>query len=525
MAGWVMLMITLIVGFDHQAAVAQQQGGTLRVIDVSEPTTLNPGLTTSFQTLAVTTKIFSGLLEYDWEFNPKPSLAERWSASSDFREFTFHLRRGVTWHDGKPFTSADVKFSFEQVLSRFHPRARSILTALDRIDTPDPHTVKLKMKQPHRALLKLLLASEAPILPKHLYEGTDISKNRHNVEPVGTGPFKFVEWVRGSHIVLAQNTNYWKPGLPRLERVVFQVIPDQATRVAVMERGDADFAPLSAVPLYEADRLSKLPNLAVTTKGYEAFAAVVRLEFNLRRPPFNDVRVRQAIAHALDKDFVRQTIWSGFGKNATGPISSVLRDFYNPNVPNYPLNLKKAEQMLDEAGHPRRSHGTRFTLELTYLPYREEFGRLADYVKAQLAKVGIAVKIHQYDFATWINKVYTQWDFDADVTQLLNFPDPVSGVERGYTTKGTVKGLPWANSMGYSNPVVDDLFARAAVEIDAKKRKDLYFQAQEVLVREVPAVWLVEIPYLTVMNKDLEDVVTSPWGLYDSFDRAYFKRR
>jgi peptide/nickel transport system substrate-binding protein len=324
--------------------------------------------------------------------------------------------------------------------------------------------------------------------------------------------------------VLERNPQYWKPNLPYLDRIVFQVVPDQSTRVAVMEKGDADLSHLSAIPFHEAQRMGKLPHLALTTKGYEAFSGVAHVEVNVRKPPLNNVKVRQALAHALDKEFVRQTIWFGFGRIATGPINSNLKEFYNPNVPRHDYDQRKAEQLLDDAGFRRGPGGTRFSLNVTYNPFRDEYARLAEYVRTQLDRIGIAVRVQTYDNATWLSKMFTQWDFDLDANLLNNFPDPSSGVERGYTTKGTQKGVPFANSMGYSNPVVDELFARAAVEPNARKRRELYHQAQEILVREVPALWLLEIEWVTVMSRDLENVVTSPWGLYDSYDEVYFKK-
>ena len=506
-------------------APAPQRGGVLRMIDASEPRTLNGGLTTGFSELTVSTKVFSGLLEYGWDFAPRPSLAEKWSISDDLKTFTFQLRRNVQWHDGKPFTSADVKYSFEEVLRRFHPRARSVLNPLDHVDTPDPFTAIVRMKQSHPAFIKLLGASEAPILPKHLYDGTDPRQNPYNAKPVGTGPFRFVEWQPRSHVILERNPSYWRPNRPYLDKIVLQIVPDQATRVAIMEKGDADLSHLSGIPFHEAERMGKLPHLAVVTKGYEAFSGVAHVELNVRKPPLNNVKVRQALAHAVDKEFVRKTIWFGFGRVATGPINSVLKDFHNPAVPRYAYDLKRAEQLLDEAGFPRGAGGTRFPLNVTYNPFREEYARLAEYLRAQLDRVGIAAKVQTYDALGWMSKVFTDWDFDLDANLLNNFPDPSSGVERGYTSKGTQKGVPFANSMGYSNPTVDELFARAAVETNAKRRRDLYNQAQEILVREVPALWLLELDWVTVMNKELENVVTSPWGLYDSYDEVFFRKR
>ncbi len=516
------LAVTALIPAATPDVAAQQRGGVLRIVFNPEPPTLNPGITSALPTQLVTTKVFNGLLEYDWSFNPKPALAERWSISKDGLVYTFHLRQGVTFHDGKPFTSEDVKFSFEEVLKTYHPRAGIFLRTLERVETPDPHTAVLVFKQPSPALIRLLFGADAPILPKHVYGGGDIRKNPYNVKPVGTGPFKFGEWVKGSHIVLVRNEQYWKPGLPYLDRIVVQTVPDQSSRVAVMEKVDADLSPWSTIPNFEVKRLEKLPHLRVETRGFEAYSAVQFIEINNRKPPLNNVKVRQAIAHALAREFILQNIWFGLGKLAAGPVASGMKDFFNPSVPRYEYDPKKAERLLDEAGYPRASDGVRFRVSQLFTPSGEQWVRLAEYIRAQLGKVGVAVTTEPLDYPTYLSRVFTQWEYDISAGWSLNFSDPIL-LERLYTTRAIRKGVPFSNSMGYSNPEVDELFTRAAVEFDPKKRADTYRRIQDMLVRDLPVVWLLEFQFTSVIKKGFEDVVTSPWGTLDSFDRVYWK--
>lgn len=500
---------------------AQARGGTLRIIYPQEPPHLNPAITVTFPTLILTTKIFNGLLEYEGDFKPKPSLAERWSVSNDGRTYTFHLRKGVTFHDGKPFTSADVKFSVE-LLRRHHPRAILFLAELDRVETPNANTAVVVFKKPLPGFIRMLGASELPILPKHVYSVGDIRSHAANQKPVGTGPFTFADAVKGSHVSLARNESYWKSGRPYLDRLVLQFVPDPAGRVAVIEKGDADLAPWSSIPNVELTRLSKLPHLEVTTRGYEAFATVLYVEMNTQRPPFKDVRVRRAVAHSLDQRAIRQSIWFGLGKPASSPMTSVMGAFHNPNVTEYKYDLKKAEQLLDEAGLRRAPDGTRFRITQYTLPYGEEYARVGEYIKAQLAKIGIVVNTEPMDLPTYLKRVYADYDFTLHSTFFSNFVDPIMGLERYFHSGAIRKGVPFVN-ITYRNREVDALLDSARIEVDASKRKQMYDKAQDIIVADAPFVFLLEVQWTTVAKKDLANVVVGPWGVYDSFDEMYWR--
>src|SRR5215472_17491191 len=220
-------VLALLVGSPSvEARQAGRFGGTLVIATNSDPGTLNGGITTSSPVHTVADSIYNGLVRLDAQLNPAPDLAESWTISPDGRIYTFHLAHGVVWHDGQPFTSADVKFTYEQVLLKYHARTRGGLEGvLQSVDAPAPDTVVFRFKRPFGALLQRADVTEAPILPKHLYDGADILQSPHNAAPVGTGPFKFKEWTRGAQIVLVKNENYFKKALPVLDQVVFRVSP------------------------------------------------------------------------------------------------------------------------------------------------------------------------------------------------------------------------------------------------------------------------------------------------------------
>ena len=300
-------------------AFADDAKKTLRITIIPEPPSLNAAFNTAIMVQQISTKMMDGLLAYDKTFEPMASLATAWTVAGDGLSIAFKLRPGVKWHDGTSFTSADVKFTFEEVLKKHHPRGRATFANLTEVETPDPLSATMKFSKPAPYAMAALSASESPILPKHLYEGSDLPGNKLNNAPVGTGPFKFVEWQRGSYITLARNPDYWVKGKPEFEAMIVRFIPDAGARAVAFETGELDIGGTDPIALADLDRIKGLPNLAVTTDGYAIFGAMYYFEFNMRDPQFKDVRVRQAIAHAINRDFVAKNVWFGYGSAATSP--------------------------------------------------------------------------------------------------------------------------------------------------------------------------------------------------------------
>ncbi len=507
------------------AQVTPKSGGTLTLSFHPEPVALTTIATTAVPTALVSSKIFESLLAYEWGMKPVPSLAESWTLSPDGLTWTFKLRKGVKFHDGKPFTSADVKFSVEKVIRPLHSRGRTNFRDLKSIDTPDESTVVFHLSAPQGYFLSVFQPTEVPIFPKHLLEHEpDIKKSAFHSKPVGTGPFKLTEWARGSHLVLSKNAEYWKAGRPYLDRIVYKVIPDGGARVAALETGEVDLAPAGAVPEPEIPRLIKLAHLTSTEKGYEALGPILWLELNLRDKPLNDVRVRRAIAHAIDKKIVVETIWFGVGWPATGPIVSSNQAMYNPNVTKYPYDLAVAERLLEEAGYKRGAGGVRFELTQDFLPYGENWVRLAEYIKQQLGKVGIKVTTRASDLPGWLKRIYTDWDYQFTSTFTHNYADPAIGVERAYVSGNILKGVPFTNSMGYANPEVDKLFAQAGREMSPAARAQAYKRVQELLVNDLPVIWLMEMGTVSVFNRRIENLFRGPIAMYSSFDEVWLSK-
>lgn len=492
-----------------------------------EPPTLASYDNTSGPIGQVAPKVYDGLLEYDMDLKPLPGLAKSWEVSPDSKTVTFKLQEGVKFHDGTPFTSADVQFTIMDVLKKVHPRGPANFQEVEAVDTPDAHTAIFRLKHPAPYMLKALSAYESPMLPKHLFAGTDLRNNPHANNPIGTGPFKFVEWQRGQYMRFDRNPNYWRPGRPYLDRVVARFIGEAQTRTAAVERGEVTFAGYGAVPNIDARRLSKNPALTVTTKGYEMDSPLLELEFNCRRKPFDNQKVRQAIAYAIDREFVIKNIWFGYGKPATGPISSNLAPtgIYTSDVMRYdvPNRMDLANKLLDEAGYPKKADGTRFEMVHDITPYGEEWRRFGEYVQQALAQLGIKASLRYEDVATWLRRIYTNYDYDLTSDWIKTFGDPVIGVQRQYLSKSIRKGVPWVNGTRWTSPEVDKLLEAAAIEPDKKKRAGLYQQFQKTVVEASPIIWVSEMQFTSVYNNKFHDLIVSPFGVNTSFDGVWTK--
>jgi peptide/nickel transport system substrate-binding protein len=507
------------------AASAQKRGGTLVMLVQPEPPTLASYISTSGPIGQVSTKVYEGLLEYDFSLRPIPGLAESWTVSADGKTVTFKLQKGVKFHDGKPFTSADVQFSILEVLKKGHPRGINTFREVSAIDTPDPQTAVFRLQNPAPYLLMALSGYESPILPRHLFEGTDIKASKYANAPVGTGPFKFVEWQRGQFMRLDRNPDYWRPGRPYLDRVVARFVADSGTRTAAMEKGEAHVGGFAAVPYSDVKTLARLPHIEATTKGYEMQSPIVELDFNTRRAPFDNVKVRQAIAHAINRKTVIENVWFGFGKPATGPISSnfAVTGLYTPDVRKYdvPNGIEVANRMLDEAGFKRGAGGTRFEIVHDLTPYGEEWQRFGEYVQQVLAELGIKASLRHEDVPTWLKRVYTDYDYQLTNNWIQTLADPVIGVHRLYHSASIRPGTVFVNGTRWSSPRTDQLMDQATVELNPARRGALYKEMQQLVVEASPLVWVHELQFVTVYNKGFKDLIVSPLGLYAPFDRVW----
>jgi peptide/nickel transport system substrate-binding protein len=506
-----------------KAAETPRRGGTLVIGQFPEPPHLTVAFASSGPGNNISPKIFDGLLTYDHELGPQPQLAESWVVAPDGLSITFKLREGVKWHDGKPLTAEDVSFSLLEIWRKLLARGRTTFAVVEAVETPDPLTVVLRLSAPAPYILNGLTSHLAQVLPKHLYDGTDIAKNPANVAPVGTGPFRFVRWERGSYLRLERNPDYWDQPKPYLDQVVFRFLPDAAGRAAALETGEVQLVAETGIPGSDLRRLARQPEITVETKGYNYIAPITFLVFNLDRKPFDDIRVRRAIAHAIDRDFLIRNVWYGYGKPATGPLPQGLSSFYSADVPIYAFDPERAKALLDEAGLRPGADGVRLAFTHDSLPYGEQYQRTGEYLRDALGRIGIKVELRSQDYGSYVRRIYTTRDFDTANYLISVGPDPAIGAQRLYWSAGFQPGVAFSNAAHYANAEVDQVLEAAQVETDPVRRKDLYNRFQSMVQEDLPQIPLVAIDQITVTNSRLRDHTTVAEGVKASLADAYFR--
>lgn len=517
-----LLMTTFLATVLAAQAQTPIRGGTLVVVsNPGEPAVLTAAFNQQGAVSAISTKIFDGLIHFGEDFKLEPELATSWEVSPDGKTVRFKLRPNVRWHDGKPFTSADVKFSFDEVWRKIHPRGRATFAAVESVETPDPLTVVFKLRNPSGVVLRALNSGESQVIPKHLYEGTDIVQNPWNAKPVGTGPFRFKEWVRGDRIVLERNPDYWDAGKPYLDQLVYRVIPDATARYAAFDTGAVQYGVLMPISINDLERAQKNPKLRVEFRGYDWLGSSVAVDFNVRKPPFNDVRVRRAVAHAIDLQALSKVTTRGVAKPGTSPVLSTQGRFYTTDLPAYAFDIKQADRLLDEAGLPRRADGTRFAVTLDWLPFGESYLRYGEFIKQSLRRVGIDVTIRGQDLPQFMRRVYSQNDFDFIVTHRTAMGDPQIGTDRVFWSKTILKDVPWSNGSGYSNPAMDGLIEAAHEAATEERRVELYKKVQRQAQADLPSFTLLENRMYTIASQRLKGLAIGSDSAYDSLKNAW----
>lgn len=510
------LALSIAIGTLLTAAHAQKATNTVVWGMVGSPRHLNPAVQSGINTMEPGAQIFASPLRVDDNWEPQPYLAESFKYEDGNKSLVLKVRKGATFHDGKPITSADFAFSIMAVKAN-HP-FQAMMAAVEKVDTPDPETAIIRLSRPHPALLLSLTSPFCPILPKHVFDdGTDLKANPKNSAPVGSGPFKLVEFKPGEHIILEKNKDFFLKGKPKIDRAVIRIFKDTNSLALAIEAKEVHFTPFLA-ELSVIDKLSTVQGITVTDKGGHGIGPLTWIAFNTAKAPFKDARVRQAILYAIDREFISKRLQRGRAQIATGPIAPAS-PYYTAEVERYKVDLAKAEKLLDEAGLKKGADGVRFKTSLTLSPGSRDLGmNVAEYAKAQLKRVGIDVEVAPgADFPSWAKKVGDQ-DFDMTMDAVFNWGDPVVGVHRTWLTSNIRKGVIWSNTQSYSNPKIDDLLAKAAVEPDDAKRKAMYHEFQKIIVNDAPVAFVNVIPYYTVTVAGLKGAPVDIWSATSPID-------
>ena len=493
------------------AAPVFAEGGTLVIASSQVPRHLNGAVQSGIATAVPSTQIFASPMRYDENWEPQPYLAKSWEVSEDGLSVTLNLVDNATFHDGKPVTSEDVAFSI-MTIKENHP-FKSMFAPVETIETPDPLTAVIKLSQPHPALLLAMSPALAPILPKHIYgDGQDIKSHPANSAPIGSGPFMLEEFTAGEAIVMKKNPNFFIEGRPKLDEIIIRIIKDPSALLIAMENGEADIYPFMA-GAQEIKRLSDVDALEVTADGYAAVGPINWLAFNTESPKLSDVRVRQAIGYAVDREFITKALHRGVSSPQRGPIIE-SSPFFDETIEAYDVDLEKANALMAEAGF---AEGMELTID--YIPGpKEQQQSVAEYMKSQLKKIGIDVTVRAApDFPTWAGRVASH-DFELSMDVVFNWGDPVIGVHRTYLSDNIIKGVIWSNTQSYANPKVDELLNAAAVELDMDKRKALYAEFQQIVAQDLPIYWINATPYHTAYNSKLVNPPKGIWGTMHPMD-------
>ncbi len=499
----------------QQAAISAtpRKGGVLNVHLGSEQRILNPSLRASTGVYIVTSKIIESLVDLDASGKIVPVLATSWTAAKDGKTVTFKLREGVTWHDGKPFTAADVQYNAIELWKKHLNFGTALQRNLDAVDTPDKYTAVFRYSRPIPTELLLRgLADLGYIVPRHIFEGTNVLENSANTAPIGTGPYKFVQYERGQFIIAERNPKYWRKDQPYLDRIVWRIITDKSAATAAIETGQVQLSAYSQLTLADLDRLKKNPEFVVTSKGLEANQFNNTLEFNFRRKEIADLRVRRAIAHSINTQFFVDNFLYGQGTLATGPIPSTAKAFYpeGSKVP-YPYDKKRAEALLDEAGYKRGAGGVRFTLKLVPIQNGEDVPLLATFIQQSLSEVGIKVEIVNLDVAGALTAVYKDHNFDIATGWHQYRGDPAVSTTVWFRS-GSPVGAPWTNQYGWQSDKVDKLIDDAASEINPVKRKALYAEFVREVNDQLPIFFVTQREFYSVYSSKLQNSHnTSRW--------------
>ncbi|MBD1586208.1 ABC transporter substrate-binding protein [Pseudomonas typographi] len=496
------------------AQAAPQAGGVLNLVAQPEPPSLSHAVVSHVATQYVSGKILQGLLTFGTDLKPIPVLANHWDISTDGLTYTFALQPGVAWHDGHAFGADDVLFTYQQFYPQLDKRMADIFGEyLASIDSPAPDTVVFHLKKPFAPLLSLLGSGLRPVVPKHLYEGTDFRDNPYNLKPVGTGPFVFDEWKRGSYIKLSKNPHYWKPGLPYLDGVVFHVIPDASSRAAAFERNDVQVLRAGDADYADIKRLSALPGVQTSTSGYELYSGLALLQINTRKPPLNNPKVRQAILYALNRPFIVNNIFFGAGKVAQGPF---LGAYHDPQLRQYPYDPAKAKALIAEAGVDL----SQVRLRLLNGEKGGAWERLAEYTKQALLPLGIKVQVVTSDAATWYQRV-SDWDFDLTYNFIFQVGDPYLNNAYLYRADYILKSTPFVNVGGYNSPEADALWQKVANTPEGPQRQAVYSQLERRLNDDLPIAPMFEMSYSTLYHQQVKNLLRTATSLNEDYESVY----
>jgi peptide/nickel transport system substrate-binding protein len=488
-------------------------------IDVSlgDASYLNPILASDSASAAINSLVFNGLTKYDKDLNLVGDLAEKWEIKDGGKEIIFYLKKNVFWHDGERFTSKDVKFTYEKLISpSIKTPYSSDFILIKKCEVIDDYTIKFVYKEP---FVPTLESWGIGIIPKHIFdtEKYDFHKHPANRSPIGTGPYKFKRWITDEKIELEVNENYFE-GRPYISKYVFRVVPDQSVQFLELLNESIDSMNLTPDQFFAYEEFFK----SYKKFSYPSFSYTY-LGFNLKNPLFKDKKVRQAIAYAINKQEIINAILLGKGKTATGPFPPQSWA-YNEEVKDFEYNPKKAKELLVESGWfyneqkkvlqrieyangKKQIRNFKFTLITNQGNKSRQL--IAEVIQKQLKDIGIEVEILILEWSIFINNYITPRNFDAVILgwSLSRDPDQFSIWHSSQKNPGQY------NFVSYENPEVDKLLELGRKEFNFEKRKKIYQRIHQIIHDDVPYVFLYYPEAMPVVHKRFKNVELTKAGI------------
>lgn len=504
-------------------AVAQAQGtpqgtpkrGGTAVVGVSVASaTLNTQLTSAVTPLIIADIWASGLFKYDKTGAKKPQIASSWDISADGKVYTFHLRPNLKWSDGHAFSSADVAFTLS-AFAKYNTYLVKVLPNIDRTETPDANTFVVHLKEPQSAALEAFDKEIFPLMPKHIFDGTDIPTNPANRAPVGMGPFKFVKWEEGRGITFERNEHYWEQGKPYLDSVVAVFIPAVQQQQNALYRGEIDVLRPALPQVGRTIEQAKAKNAFEVREIKVNAAERLSLDVNITRETFSKPLVRQALLVAIDRERISKDVYQGLAFPAMNAIPEQFAMLTDPSIDynkQFAYDPARAGKMLDEAGYPLKD-GKRFTMDFAGAVNADAFYAepSAQIIAANWRAIGIDVKLSLSEIQLWTNKVFKERNYDVSMVSLTARTDPLFGVDRSFLCNTT--NVPYVNPTGYCNPDLDTIAAKAAA-VPLEQRRQWYKQYAEIVARDMP--------HLTLTNaRKFFAISTRFGGVDEEMDLAY----
>ena len=481
----------------------------------AEPVALDPAQLSDYNSSRAAMPMFEGLVRFkSGSTEIEPALAESWEVADDNLTYTFRMRPGVTFHDGTPVDAEAAKFSFERQIDPNHPYydtgefayADFTLGMIESIEVLDPRTLQVTLENPFAPFLSNLAMHAASLVSPTALEqyGRDFAQN-----PVGTGPYRFVSWGRGTELVLARNESYWR-GAPSVERLVYRPIVEDQARLAALESGEIDFTvnlPVDDLPRLREDTRFRFEEQA----GMHTWYVV----FNVTKKPFDDPLVRQAVAHAIDRQAIVEALLGGTGELAQNFLPPVIWS-YTEDVEQYPYDPERAKELLAEAGYPDG-----FEVEF-WIPQSgsgmQQPVAMGTVIQDFLSRVGITANIQQFEWGTYLDRVIVPEDQAESVPAMFEMswigdngdPDnflyillsgdqfPANGFNLGY----------------YSNPEVDEILRTARQTISQEERTPMYEEAQRLLMADLPVVPIDHESQIVIMDSNINGFTPHPTGVF-----------